>query len=103
MEKINYLPNGQWTLEKGVMKRLAPKPDPKAVKGVGGGSASQYGPIEDASHKKRAQYMLMKDMRIVQSVAPVVGPCSTLNVTAKRQLNYGTAEHDRIPQTTPLR
>ena len=26
MEKINYLPNGQWNLEKGVKQRLAPKP-----------------------------------------------------------------------------
>lgn len=27
MEKITYLPNGQWKLEKGVKQRLAPKPE----------------------------------------------------------------------------
>ena len=61
MEKLNFLPNGQWELSKGVMNRLAPNPNPLEVRNVGGGSASNYRPIEDAAHKKRAQYMLLKD------------------------------------------
>lgn len=62
MEVLRFNKCGQWSLEKGALRRLAPKPDPQWVQSVGGGSGSNYRPIEDPSHKERARHMLLNDM-----------------------------------------
>ena len=56
MEKINYLPNGQWTLEKGAMNRLAPKTKGKEVQFWDGAGE----PHNDAALTKRGQASLVK-------------------------------------------